>query len=299
MQTKSKKGRIIRLIVMAAVFVTLIIVSFVTGLVKPEIFTEIKIDGIAIVKLLLMAAGVLLTETIIVFILGLFKPKSHRAGSILSILSSIMKYAAAIVILCWGLSIIGVDVSTIVASVGIVALVIGFSAESLIADMVTGAFMIFENQYNVGDIVEIGGFRGTVTNIGIRTTCITDPGGNVKIVNNSAMKNILNRSDRPSRAACEIAVPYGTDFEKLESQIPALLESIFNAHPEVMKAVPIYLGIQTLADSAVVMKFVVEVEEQNIFSGARILNHDILLGFKKLGVECPFPQVDVHNIPVK
>ena len=67
------------------------------------------------------------------------------------------------------------------ASVGVVALVVGFGAESLIEDMITGLFMLFENQYNVGDIVEVDGFRGTVTSIGIRTTCITDPGDNVKI----------------------------------------------------------------------------------------------------------------------
>jgi small conductance mechanosensitive channel len=201
------------------------------------------------------------------------------------------------VILCWGLAILGVNVSTIVASVGIVALILGFSAESLIADMVTGAFMIFENQYNVGDIVEVDGYRGTVTSIGLRTTCITDPGGNVKIVNNSAMKNILNRSDKPSRSVSVISVPYGTDFEKLESQIPDLMQDILDKHPDVFKAKPIYLGIDELADSGVVLKFVAEVDENNIFSGGRILNHDLLLGFKKLGVECPFPQVDVHNIP--
>ncbi|MBR0303802.1 MAG: mechanosensitive ion channel family protein, partial [Clostridia bacterium] len=170
----------------------------------------------------------------------------------------------------------------------------GFSAESLIADMVTGAFMIFENQYNVGDIVEVDGYRGTVTNIGLRTTSITDPGGNVKIVNNSAMKNILNRSDKPSRSVCIISVPYGTDFVKLETAIPGILEEIRSAHEDVFKATPIYLGVDELADSGVVLKFVGEVDENNIFSGGRILNHDILLAFKKVGVECPFPQVDVH-----
>lgn len=76
----------------------------------------------------------------------------------------------------------------VVASVGVLALIVGFSAESLIADMVTGLFMLFENQYNVGDIVEVGGFRGTVTCIGLRTTCITDSSDNIKIVNNSDMQ---------------------------------------------------------------------------------------------------------------
>ena len=185
--------------------------------------------------------------------------------------------------------------TTIIASVGVLALIVGFSAESLIADVVTGTFMLLENQYNVGDIVEVNGFRGTVTSIGIRTTCITDTGDNVKIINNSEMKNILNRSDNYSKAVCDISIPYETDLEKLESELPKLLESIYKAHEDTMKKVPVYVGVQSLQDSGVLLRFVVEVSEKNIYSGMRILNHDLLLGFRKLGVECPFPQLDVHN----
>lgn len=291
-----KKSSIIRFIVCAVILAILIAVGFGAKLINLDGLKDVSFSVDKLIRLLVMIVGVLCAEALISFILGLPKPKNHRARSVLSIVSSILKYVAAIVILCWGLSILGVNVSTIVASVGILALILGFSAESLISDMVTGAFMIFENQYNVGDIVEVDGYRGTVTSIGLRTTCITDPGGNVKIVNNSAMKNILNRSDRPSRSISLISVPYGTDFEALESKIPALMTEIKDAHPDVFKTEPEYLGVEQLADSAVVLKFVAEVDEQNIFTGSRLLNHDLLLGFKKLGVECPFPQVDVHNV---
>ena len=291
-----KKTGLVRFIVCAVILAVLIAIGFGAKLVDLEEFKNVKFDLDVLLRLLMMIAGVICAEALISFILGLFKPENHRARSVLSIIQSVLKYVAAIVILCWGLSILGVNVSTIVASVGILALILGFSAESLIADMVTGAFMIFENQYNVGDIVEVDGYRGTVTSIGLRTTCITDPGGNVKIVNNSAMKNILNRSDRPSRSISVISVPYGTDFKALESRIPGLMTEIRQAHPDVFKTDPVYLGVEQLADSGVVLKFVAEVDEANIFSGARLLNHDLLLGFKELGVECPFPQVDVHNV---
>ena len=62
-----------------------------------------------------------------------------------------------------------------------------------------------------------------------------------------------------------------------------------------MKKVPVYVGVQALQDSGILLRFVVEVSEKNIYSGMRMLNHDLLLGFRKLGVECPFPQLDVHN----
>lgn len=286
---------IVRVGVFLLVLIIMSTVGFFMGLFNFEGKDLPDFGFLEVVKVLIMASAVIMMTSLLQFFLSLPKPKNHRLRSMLSIISSVISYVAFIVILCWGLSILGVDVGTIVAGVGIVALIVGFSAQSLIADVVTGTFMIFENQYNVGDIIEVDGFRGTVTNIGIRTTCITDASGNVKIINNSSMKNILNRSDKVSRSVCDFGIPYETDIEKLEQSIPKLLEDIFAKHQDVMKAVPVYLGIQTLADSAVILRFIVEVDEQNIFSGARILNHDLFVGFKKLGVEVPFPQVDVHN----
>ncbi len=293
---KSKKPLLIRLIVLFVIMLIAFIIGWARDVIDFDNLEETfgEFNGTKLLCLICMIAGVLFVETLIVIVLDLFKPENHRARSVLSIISSMLKYVTAIVILCWGLSILGANVSTIVASVGILALVIGFSAESLIADVVTGTFMLFENQYNVGDIVEVDGFRGTVTNIGIRTTSITDPGGNVKIVNNSSMQNILNRSNKTSRSICNIGIPYATDLEGLEAEIPALMERIYAAHPDVMKTAPRYLGVQELADSAVVLRFVVDVDENDIYSGARLLNHDLLLGFRKLKVEVPFPQLDVH-----
>lgn len=249
----------------------------------------------SVFRLIAMAGLVLFCAALIELILGALHPKSHRGRTVLTLLASLTRYVAAIVILCWGLSLFGVDVNTIVASVGVLALVLGFGAESLIADVVTGFFMLFENQYNVGDIVEVNGFRGTVKEIGIRTTSIMDTGKNVKIINNSDMKNILNRSNNASVAAASIDIPYPTDLEKLEGQLPALLEDIYRRHQDLMLSVPRYLGVQSLGESAITLKFIVEIEEDNIFSVPRVLNHDLLLGFRKLGVECPFPQLDIHN----
>lgn len=288
------KTKIIGLIACIAILIITVPVGFLTDVFDFEDLKTVGIEFSTILKVIVMAAAVIAVVSLITMLLSLPNPKNHRTRSLLSIVSSMLKYIAGIVILCWGLSIIGVNVSTIVASVGIIALIVGFSAESLIADVVTGAFMIFENQYNVGDIVEVDGFRGKVTNIGIRTTSITDTGDNVKVINNSAMRNILNRSDKLSRSVCDISIPYETDIEELEKQIPGLVQLMYENHKDVMQDVPKYLGIQQLADSSIVLRFVVNVNEKDIFSCTRIMNHDLLLGFRKLGIECPFPQVDVH-----
>ena len=248
-----------------------------------------------VIQALAMAAMVLFAARLVSFLLTLIKPKERKGLTLISLLSSLLRYVAALVILCWGLSILGVNVNAIVASVGIVALIVGFGAESLVADVVTGIFLLFENQYNVGDIVEVNGFRGTVKEIGIRTTAIMDVGDNIKIINNSEMKNILNRSDNVSRAVSDIAIPYETDLEALEEKLPGLMEEIFEKRNGLMLNKPVYLGVQQLADSSVILRFVVEVSEKDIYTGARVLNRDLWLGFRKLGVECPFPQLDVHS----
>ena len=292
---EDKKKNTKKLIVYAVLLLIITGIALGTGQIKAaELGKVIAVNATAVWKLLLLIFGVLFLKSLIVFVLGLIKPANHRARSVISLLSSLTKYIAFLVILCFGLTILGVNMTTVIASVGVLALIVGFSAESLIADVVTGTFMLL-NQYNVGDIVEVNGFRGTVTSIGIRTTCITDTGDNVKIINNSEMKNILNRSDNYSKAVCDISIPYETDLEKLEGELPKLLEAIYKTHEDTMKKAPVYVGVQALQDSGVLLRFVVEVSEKNIYSGMRILNHDLLLGFRKLGVECPFQQLDIHN----
>jgi len=265
------------------------------GLLAAALFFVWRGTANVFVKLFTMLFAVLFCEGLFVALLRFLRPASHRGQTVVTLISSLGKYVAAIVILCWGLSILGVNVSGILASVGILTLVVGFSAESLIADVITGFFMLFENQYNVGDIVEVNGFRGTVKEIGIRTTSIIDMGKNIKVINNSDMKNILNRSDNVSIGVSTIDVPYSTDLEALEKAIPALMQDIYSRHQDVMLSAPRYLGVQELGSSGITLKFIVEVEESNIFSAPRTLNRELLLGFRRLGVECPYPQLDVHS----
>jgi small conductance mechanosensitive channel len=296
MEKKNPKS-IVKLIVYIVALAAIAGISLGTGLFKSvgDMLKGIHINLMSIVQVVMMVLLVLALENLVLWVISLVKPKSPRARTLLSILGSILRYITAIIIICWGLTILGANVGTIVAGVGIIALIIGFGAESLIADMVTGIFMLFENQYNVGDYIEVGGFRGKVTNIGIRTTSLEDAGGNVKIINNSMMTNLLNRSDHTSRAVSTIGIPYETDLEALEAKIPDMMKGILERHSDVMLAEPVYLGVDALADSSVNLKFVAEVEDKDIFSAARILNRELFLEFRKAGVEVPFPQVDVHQ----
>lgn len=292
-QTSKKYSALIRAVILAVIAVLVYVIGRRTG-----IFTEIpklNLNGKAVLRGVLILLAMFAVEGLLIFLLNLLKPKNNRARTLVSLVKNMLRYAVILAAICIALTMFNVDIVTILAGLGILALIIGFGAESLIADIVTGMFILIDNQYNVGDIIEVEGFRGTVTEINVRSTVLTDVGGNVKIINNSDMKNVLNRSDNFSKSVSDFAIPYETDLEELEKKIPDLLEEIYQNNQPLMKAKPDYLGLNKLDDSAVVLRFTVDVAEGDIFAGARALNHDLFIGMRKLGIEVPFPQLDLHQ----
>ena len=255
---------------------------------------DIKVSFAVLLKVVMALTIVFLISNCILLILNFFSKKRGRTGTLATVLSSLLKYLSVLVAFCWVLSILGVNVSTIFASVGIFALILGFGAESLVADLVTGIFILFENQYNVGDIIEVDGFRGTVTEIGIRTISIQDAGKNIKIINNSDLKNIVNRSNQHSVAVCDVGISYDIDLEELEPKLKKILEDIQKKNSKVLEYVE-YIGVEALADSSVVLRIIAGVTEDNVFSGRRLLNKEIKIAFDKAGITIAYPQLDIHT----
>ena len=251
-----------------------------------------------VAQLLTLVLAVLLVwliYQILKIILQALGKRGGRAQTVTNLISGLLKYIAVIVAIVWGLSILGVNATAVLAGVGIVGLILGFGAQSLIEDIITGAFIIFENQYSVGDIIILDDFRGTVRNIGVRTTVIEDAGGNLKVVNNSDIRNFQNRSRNNSIAACEVSVSYGTDLRELEKMLAEELPKMLAERQDIYLEEPRYLGVTELGDSGVNLKFIVKTKEQNVFAAQRALTRDIRVLFADKNVKIPFPQVDVHQ----
>lgn len=243
----------------------------------------------AIILMMIVLTG------IVSFVLEHVHPKSPKGRSAVTLARSAVSYIATIAGFFWCLSALGVNLTTIFASVGILALIVGFGAQSLVEDLVTGIFLVFEDQFNVGDIIEVSGFRGTVESIGIRTTAIRDVGNNVKVINNSDLRNILNRSTADSFAVTSVSISYNADIEQVEKVIADLLPKIREKYPEVFLDNPVYSGVQELGESGVLLKFVAPVNEKDVFSAPRILNREIKIAFDKAKIEIPFNQIVVHE----
>ena len=236
-----------------------------------------------------------LCYSVLKLLLTLFGNRDDHARTMTSMLTELIKYIALIIAFVWGLAILGVNTTAVLAGAGIIGLIIGFGAQSLLEDIITGMFIIFEGQYSIGDIIILDDFRGTVRKIGVRTTVIEDAGGNLKVVNNSDIRNFQNRSRNQSLAVTDISVSYGTDLRRLEKIIAANLPVIYEGRKDVYLAVPRYLGVQKLADSGVELRFVADCKEENVFAVQRALNRDIKILFDEMSIEIPFPQIVVHK----
>lgn len=238
---------------------------------------------------------VCLVSIVVCWILELVAKKGKHRQSMAGLFASLTRFICSIVGVVWALGILGVDLASIFASLGVASLIIGFGAQSLIEDAVTGIFIIFEGQYQVGDIIVLDDFRGTVKSIGIRTTSIEDAGGNLKIVNNSDIRNLQQRSRATSVAVCDVSISYDADLQQVEDILVQALPDIYEKHQDLFLSLPCYAGVEALADSAVVLRFIVEVSEENFFSGRRALTRELKLLMDQNNIEIPFPQMVVHT----
>ncbi|MCR4726022.1 MAG: mechanosensitive ion channel family protein [Clostridia bacterium] len=218
----------------------------------------------------------------------------HKGKAIVDILCSLIKYAAVIVLVFFVLKTLGVDTKAILTGIGILGLVVGLGAQPLIADIIAGLFIVFEKVFEIGDIIVVDGFRGTVKEIGIRTTQIVDIGGNVKIINNADLKTVINMTNQLSLAICDIGIEYGESLERVESILKANLPAIKEAIPDIKEG-PFYKGVSELADSAVVIRFVANCVEDVKYQVERDMNRQFKLLFDKNNINIPFPQVVVNQ----
>jgi small conductance mechanosensitive channel len=248
-----------------------------------------------LVTLVLAVALVWLLYQILKLVLHAVGKRGGRALTVTNLIAGLLKYLAVIVAVVWGLGILGVNTTAVLAGVGIVGLILGFGAQSLIEDIITGAFIIFENQYSVGDIIILDDFRGTVRSIGVRTTVIEDAGGNLKVVNNSDIRNFQNRSRKNSLALVDVSVAYSTDLKRLEKVVATGLPKMFAENQNLYLATPRYMGVEKLGDSGIELRFCADVKEENIFVARRKLARDIKIMFDENDIEIPFPQVVVHQ----
>jgi small conductance mechanosensitive channel len=219
---------------------------------------------------------------------------SKKMATVLKLIASFIKYALAITLILIWVAIWGVDTGALLVSAGIIALIIGLGAQSLISDIIAGLNIVFEDEYKVGDIVVVDDFRGTIQEIGLTTTKIIDPAGNVKIINNSQISTVVNLSDHPSVAACLMYIDYDEDLVKVEDLLKANAEEIKKQCPHAFDT-PKYIGVSGLQDGYIELKMICHCKEENRFQTERDMNRAYCLLFLNSGIDYPYNQLMIGS----
>ena len=248
----------------------------------------------AVIKTIVIMFCAWLINFVVQIVLEYFAKGSKEVITAMKLIKSLVKYLIFIVAILLCLSAWGVNTATLIASAGILSLIIGLGAQSLIADIIAGLFMVFENDFEVGDIVVIDGWRGTVTEIGMRTTKLVDYRGNIKIVNNSKISTVINQSKKTSVALCYIGVEYGDDLSRIELVIRDNIDRVKEHIPQIITG-PFYKGVDSLGESSVNLLFMADCKEEDLFIVQRAMNREWKIVFDENHINIPFPQVTVSQ----
>ena len=164
------------------------------------------------------------------------KSLDSRNATVCRLLKSLSSYASLLIAIYLSLAQLGIQPGTLLASAGLLSVVIGFGAQSVMADILSGLFIIFEGNCRVGDVIyDSTGFRGLVTDIGLRTSKLKDDDYNVKIINNSDLRNIINATNHLSLATCDVMLHSYVEYDKVEAAIRTEMEHFHERIPQIVR----------------------------------------------------------------
>lgn len=218
-----------------------------------------------------------------------------RGETIGHLMISVMKYGGVLGVIFYCLHLFGVDSTSLLASAGILSLIIGLGAQSLIKDIIAGIFIVFEGEFRVGDIVTIHDYRGKVMDIGLRTTKILGSDGNVKIYNNSEISGVLNMTKDASYSLCYIDIEYGQDIEYVEEVLNRELPDLKKKNNLILDG-PTFAGVNALGASGVTLLILCKCNEEDILGVNRYLKRGVLQIFYRNNIRVPFPNLTISSL---
>ena len=210
-----------------------------------------------------------------------------------SFLASLVWFGAIVLML----NVVGINPFPLLAGAGIVGIVVGFGAQPVINDVVSGLFILFENIFLVGDYIEVGAARGTVEAIQLRTTRLRDPNGALHIVRNGQLSGIVNFSKSYTFAVVEVGVDYDADLDRVFALLTELGRELKDEHPSVFEATEVR-GVEKLGPSEVIIRTTTRVKPGTHGQVARDFRKRIIEAFRRERIEIPYPhQVSIDKAP--
>jgi small-conductance mechanosensitive channel len=216
----------------------------------------------------------------------------QRAQTMGSLLKSIVTGVVVAVTVTMMLSELGANIGPVIASAGIIGVAIGFGAQSLVKDFLSGIFMIFEDQYGVGDVVDVGEASGTVEAVSLRVTRLRDVNGTVWYVRNGEIIRVGNMSQNWARTVLDISVSYAEDLARVRAVLQEVAHELWE--DEDFKGLvieePEVWGVEQLGIDGVTVRVTLKTAPMEQWAVARAMRERIKARFDYEGIEMPFPQ---------
>ena len=274
-----------------------VLTSLFKPLTEPEVYTNLATKLAMVIIYILVGLIVIGIINKAIEEAFKFQNKSNRGNkkrskTLVSLIKNVVRYIVWFIVLTTVLSKFGISVNGIIASAGVVGIAVGFGAQTIVKDIITGFFIIFENQFDVGDYVKInsGGTtvaEGTVKSIGLRSTRINTITGELTILPNGSMGEITNYSITNGTSIVEIPVSVDENLDKVEKKLNKLFTAMRSNYLFITD--PVVLGIDGLDETKVIIRISAETIPGEGASGSRILRKEIQKMFVQEGIKLPQP----------
>lgn len=218
----------------------------------------------------------------------------RRQITLCNLITNVVKYLILIIDIVIILGIYGINTTAIVTSLGVVGVVVGLALQDILKDFISGFTIMLENKYTVGDTVTIGTFKGEVISLSLKTTKLKAITGEVDIIANRNVIEVINHSIENSLAVVNISVAYNEDIEKVETVLNNLFEKLNTQIEELADKIQI-AGVNSLGPSSVDIMITVLTKPMQHLIVQRILLKEIKEEFDKNNITIPFPQMVLHN----
>jgi small-conductance mechanosensitive channel len=221
-----------------------------------------------------------------------FRFDQRRTVTFRKLIQNAVSYMVNFIVILMVLYQFGVELAPLLAGAGVVGLAVGFGAQSLVKDIITGFFIILEDQFAVGDVIQTKTFKGTVEAIGLRTTRIKSWTGEVHIIPNGTFQEVTNFSVNNSLAVVDVTVSNERDLDTIQATLHDIMQKIHETDDNMIKA-PQILGVQTLGEAEAVIRITAECRPTTQGAVARRINGEIRSALFSADVKVSSPQGDI------
>lgn len=251
-----------------------------------------------LINLVFSAIAIMVTLALILIMkmitLRVKKVKNKRSYTVLKLVETIFEYLIVIIAIFVLLGIWGIDVTSALAGLGVLGIIVGLGAQDLIRDLIAGIGIVIDNQYDVDEVVEINGFKGKVTKIDLRTTRLDNSAGEIRIIRNGTITALSNFSRTFSVAEVLVDIAYEENIDNviniLENKLPLLKDT----YPQIIEG-PIVVGVDTVTDNSVSIKVTAKTNPEKHYSVQRGLLKYIKEIIEQNDIKVPYSRVSIQN----